>query len=299
LNSLNKRQKQANTITFSILFFVLWPVFVHAQGLPATDIWLADLIDGELQQPQKINTGDGYNSQPHFSVDGQFIYYTKEQVGTDSVSQTDIAAYELESGVTEIVSHTDESEYSPTPVPGRNELSVIQGQRQLLVAIDIESGDSRVIFATIEPVGYHGWISEQEVAMFILGDTFTLQTAKLSDETGTVVAENIGRTIRKDPVTGDLLFVDTNTSPFQIAAFNPNTGEIRRIVPLFPESQDFTVDSTGGFWTGNGSKLYRRTAQDSRWVLIADLGSSGIRNISRLAIDPGDTRIALVSDHIE
>ena len=35
------------------------------------------------------------------------------------------------------------------------------------------------LFADVEPVGYHAWINDSEVAMFILGDSFTLQTARL------------------------------------------------------------------------------------------------------------------------
>jgi hypothetical protein len=275
------------------------PSLATAQGLPGNDIWLTDLVDGEPQQPQKINPGSGYNNQPHFSVDGGVIYYTSEQPGTDSAVQTDVVAYNLASAATTNISNSEENEYSPTPIPGRNEISVIKGQRQLLVAIDIESGEARVIFPAIEPVGYHGWFDEQEVAMFILGDTFTMETAKLSDESATVVADNIGRTFRKHPDTNEMLFVDKNTKPWQISAYDPQSKTIRVIMPMFPQNEDFTVDSEGVFWTGNGSRLYQRSTDDDRWNLVADFSATGIDNITRLAIDPTDSKIALVSDHVD
>ena len=43
---------------------------LSAQKLPGTDIWLARLVNGVPVEPVKINTGSGYNNQPHFSEDG-------------------------------------------------------------------------------------------------------------------------------------------------------------------------------------------------------------------------------------
>ena len=68
-------------------------------------------------------------------------------------------------------------------------------------------------------------------------------------------------------------------------------------MPLFPASEDFTIDGSGNYWTGNGSRLYRRTPGAVRWELMADFSASGISNISRLAIDTAIDNIALVSEH--
>ena len=132
--------------------------------------------------------------------------------------------------------------------------------------------------------------------MFILGDSFTLQTAKLNSMGTVIVADNIGRSIRKHPETGEVLFVDKNSEPWQIAAFNPETGTTRIVMPLFPAGEDFTIDATGTYWTGNGSKLYQRSPTDDRWKLIADYRNSGIRQISRLAIHLKTGQIALVGN---
>ena len=134
--------------------------------------------------------------------------------------------------------------------------------------------------------------------MFILGDSFTLQTARLNTAGTALIADNIGRTLRKHPETGEILFVDKNSEPWQIAAFNPETTDIRAVMPLFPASEDFTIDATGTYWTGNGSKLYRRTPTRQGWELMADYSESGIRRISRLAINLQSGQIALVSDRL-
>ena len=273
---------------------------LSAQELPGTDIWLTRISNGVPGEPVRINTGSGYNNQPHFSEDGSVIYYTRE-MSDGEVVQTDIAAFNSETSTTTMVNNTPESEYSPTPIPGRKALSVIQveaDQKQRLWAIDVVSGNMDLLLADAEPVGYHAWINDREVAMFILGDSFTLQTASLDKKDTSLVADNIGRSIRKHPQTGEILFVDKNREPWQIAAFDPETTTVRGVMPLFPNSEDFTVDANGDFWSGNGSKLYKRSAGDSRWELMVDFKTFGINHISRLAINLKSNQIALVSDHV-
>lgn len=283
------------------LFALTFSTITCAQDLPATDLWLAKIINGVPGKPVKISQGEGYNNQPHFSVSGSIIYYTREMPADDAVAQTDIAAFDINTSSTTMVNNTPESEYSPTPIPGRNALSVIQAdlnQKQYLYAIDIATGEMELLLPDVEPVGYHAWVNDQEVAMFILGDSFTLQTAKLNTAGTTLIADNIGRTLRKHPVSGEILFVDENSEPWQIAAFNPGTRAIRIVMPLFPGSEDFTIDANGTYWTGNGSKLYQRSPANKRWVLMADYSDSGVGRISRLAINLQSSQIALVGDHL-
>jgi len=274
---------------------------VIAQILPQTDIWLASISNGVPGAAVKINPTTGYNNQPHFSTDGSVIYYTREMPGRDGVAQTDIAAFSIETMTTRMVAETAESEYSPTPVPGRNALSVIQvesDQKQRLWAINVTNGEMELLLPDVEPVGYHDWFTENEVAMFILGESFTLHTASLGTDGSQRVAENIGRTIRKHPHSGEIMFVDKNTRPWQIAAYMPATNSTRPVMPLFPAGEDFTVDGEGHYWTGNGSKLYRRARADMRWKLMADYSTQGVGSISRLAINPANNKLAFTGEHI-
>ena len=287
-------------LTFSLAMLVAgFAGKLFAQELPGTDIWLARITNGVPTEPVKINTGSGYNNQPHFSKDGSVIYYTRE-MSDGEAAQTDVAAFYTKTSTTTMVNNTPESEYSPTPIPGRKTLSVIQveaDQKQRLWSIDVGSGEMELLLPDVEPVGYHAWINDGEVAMFILGDSFTLQTASLNNKDTSLVADNIGRSIRKHPQTGDILFVDKNREPWQIAAFNPETRQVTDVMPLFPANEDFTIDGQGNYWSGNGSKLYKRSPGDRSWELMADFGSFGVNHISRLAINLESTQIALVSDH--
>lgn len=272
---------------------------LFAQDLPGTDIWLARIINAVPTEPVKISTGVGYNNQPHFSADGSVVYYTREMPGDAETAQTDIAAFHTGTSTTTMVSQTAESEYSPTPLPDRNAVSVIQvepDQKQRLWAIDVDSGEMELLLPHVEPVGYHAWINDFEVAIFILGESFTLQTASIQNSEIKLIADNIGRSIRKHPSTGEILFVDKTREPWQIAAYDHKTGALRGVMPLFPGGEDFTIDANGNYWTGNDSKLYRRSPADRRWELLADFSGFGLGNISRLAIHPGNQQIALVAE---
>ena len=273
---------------------------VFAQALPQTDIWLASISNGLPGVAVKINPTIGYNNQPHFSADGSVIFYTREIPGNGGAAQTDIAAFSIETVTTRMVAETAESEYSPTPIPGRNALSVIQvepDQKQRLWAINIDNGELELLLPDVEPVGYHDWLSEHAVAIFILGESFTLHTATLGTAGSKEVADNIGRTIRKHPQNGEVLYVDKNTEPWQIAAYTLATNNSRSVMPLFPAGVDFTVDGEGNYSTGNGSRLYRRAPGDVRWKLVADYSAGGVRNISRLAVNPAGTKITFVGNH--
>lgn len=299
MNIRTASQLKLTLLISTLLLAVAASGSVLAQGLPQTNVWLVSL-DNELSgEPVKVNPSQGYNNQPHFSADGSTLFYTREMPHSAEGVQTDIAAYNISSQQTRMVNSNDESEYSPTPIPGRNALSVIEVEadgKQKLWSINIDSGEMEPLLPNVEPVGYHAWINDHSVAMFILGETFTLQTAEIGGGGATVLADNIGRSIRKHPQTGEILYVNQNSEPWQIAAININTGAKRNVMPLFANGEDFTIDSKGIYWTGNGSKLYRRSAGDPGWQMAADFGSYGISNITRLTTDPSSSNIALVAD---
>jgi hypothetical protein len=300
MKNQSKTSYRSLTSSMAALFSICMCANSLAQDLPQTDIWLADINQGTTGNPVKINPTTGYNNQPHFSVDGSIIYFTREMPDSQKGAQTDIAAYSIGDGQTRMVNSGDQSEYSPTPIPGKNALSVIEvepDQKQRLWSIDIDNGDTTLLLPGVEPVGYHAWINDSSVAMFILGEPFTLQTAEIGVGNATIVAENIGRTIRRHPLTGEILYVDKTSEPWEIAALNVDTGFKRMIMPLFHQGEDFTIDGNGTYWTGKGNKLYSRLPGDEDWTLVADFSMSGIGNITRLATDPASSKIAIVSDH--
>ena len=264
------------------------------QELPATQIWLARIVEGLPVEPVLISASDRYNNQPVFSPDGRFVYFTAEQAD----GQTDTARFEISSGRLGAVNESPESEYSPTPIPGQDALSVIRvelpDQRQRLWRIPLNGTPSSLLMPNVEPVGYHCWIDPESVAVFILGNSFTLHKASIGDQPSGFLADNIGRSLRRHPETGQILFVDKNTEPWSIASIDAQSGDQQMVLPLLPGIEDFEVDSQGRYWMGSGSKLYRSNAEHSRWELTAELRGYGIDNITRLASSPDRNYLTIV-----
>ncbi len=276
-----------------------------AQDLPASHIWLAGIEEGVPQAPQQISAGDRYNNQPRFSPDGQFVYYTAEQAD----GQTDIARHEIAMGRTTRLVPTPESEYSPTPIPGTEAVSVVRvekdGRQRLwrlepesgvfsLWRLEPESGVFSLLLPDVEPVGYHAWVAEDLLALFVLGEPHSLQVAVPGNGLATRVFDNIGRTLRRHPLTNEILFVDKGVEPWRIASLDPADGSVTGVIGLFPEHEDFEVDPGGRYWMGSGSRLYRSNAGNERWELTADLREYGIDDITRLGISPDGKRLAIV-----
>jgi len=266
-----------------------------AQELPASRVWLAPLEQATPGRPELISASQGYNNQPAFSPDSQEVYFTAEQPD----GQTDIWRYVITGRRLEAVNHSPESEYSPTPIPGQVAVSVIRVEadgRQRLWRIDTATETASLLLPHVEPVGYHAWYREDTVALFILGEQFTLHSARIGEAASRLLHTNIGRTLRRHPGTGEVLFVDKNPQPWEIVAIDMARSESRPILPLFPDSEDFEVDGRGGLWTGLGSKLYHCRPGCEGWRLAADLAEFGIGGISRLALSPDGRWLALVAE---
>ena len=146
---------------------------------PASDIFVIEVKTKpdreakteELQfgEPKKISDVAGYNNQPSFMPDGKTLLYTSFRS-----SQTDIYRYDLSTGKTTQVTETPESEYSPTLMPDKKNISVVRveaDKTQRLWKFPLSGGPPSLIIENIKPVGYHYWIDDHTVALFVLGGT--------------------------------------------------------------------------------------------------------------------------------
>ena len=218
---------------------------------PATEVFLADVAsDGQVEQAVNISNHNGYDNQPAFSKDGQSIYFTRFDNG-----QTDIWAWRSSDETLEQITGTTESEYSPTPIPEQDRLSMIRveaGGEQRLWGLDLASGEFEVIIEELDTVGYHSWFSPGSVALFLLPEPFELRLYASAGEQ-LKVAENIGRAFQRLPKSNQLVYVDKNEKPWQLKAFDPSARESTALLDLFPGVEDFTIDGNGYAWIGNGS----------------------------------------------
>jgi WD40 repeat protein len=265
---------------------------------PASDIFIIDVISHNgrtrLGQPVKINTSVGYNNQPSFTADGQSILYTSIRD-----KQADIYRYDLRGGTTTQITKTPESEYSPTLMPDRQSISVVRVEAdgtQRLWKFPLAGGAPSLILEKIKPVGYHLWIDDHTLALFILGKPNTLQIADTRTEKAEIIAENPGRILRRIPHENKFSFVHkVSDQNWLIESFDLRAKALTTIIQTFPGVEDYAWTPAGDLLMANGAKLFLRTKSDWAWQQVADFSNAGLKTITRIAVSPKGDRIAFVA----
>jgi dipeptidyl aminopeptidase/acylaminoacyl peptidase len=274
---------------------------------PASDIFLLEVgnkrnketkrREPNFTEPKKITDYAGYNNQPFFLPDGHSILYTSIRNG-----QADIYRYDIKSGNTTQVTNTPESEYSPTLMPDGKNISVVRVEKdgtQRLWKFPLAGGAPSLILENVKPVGYHHWIDDHTLALFVLGSTGKPNTLQIADtRTGKseIVAENPGRILRKVPERNQFSFVHKiSDQHWEIKYFDMRSHTIASFVETLPGVEDYAW-LNGALLMGKDSKLYAvRPFAGQKWTEIGDLSKTGIRKITRIAVS--GNRIAIVAVH--
>lgn len=308
--------KRIILIQLFLLLGILWSAsFISAQG--ACDIYLVKMSRTEgkvvFGSPLKITIHKGYNNQPYFMPDSSMLLYSS-QVG----KQTDIYRYDLKSRKTTQLTSTPESEYSPTPMRDGKHFSVIQqintdGPQkgaQKLMAFPLEArGKPYTLFYQAEKlVGYHAWLDKQHVAMFILGtaakdDTpatpHTLQIVDLKTGKCRIAAADIGASLYKIPGKNAVSFTHyKGNKDGVIKSVDIDTLKITPLVPMKKGNGYYTITAAGELLMAVGTRIFKYIpGQGSSWIQAADFKKSGIKKITRLAVDAQSQWLAVVSNH--
>jgi hypothetical protein len=272
-----------------------------AQG--NTEIVLVGLHDagGRLSTHEvtRITNRAGYDNQPHILPGNRAVLYTV----IDSAGQTDIFRYDIESrGTVSLTRSAPESEYSATLMPSGDRFSVIRVERdstQRLWSFRLDGSDPRIVLNDVKPVGYHAWIDADRVAVFVLGNPSTLQLADVRTGQARVLAQNIGRSLNRIPGRAAISFVhrDGTDRTGWITSWDAGSGATQRIVQAMPENEYHAWTPSGTLISARGSILYQFTpGRDTGWVQVADLSAQGVTGISRLAVSPDGTLLALVAE---
>ncbi len=265
---------------------------------PNTDIYLADLTtrDGHLVvgAPRNLTARVGYDNQPAFTPAGDAILYTSRRDG-----QTDIWKYDLARGTAAPVAQTPESEYSPTVTPDGRTLSVVRVERDSAQRLWRFTPDGRaagVLFERLKPVGYHLWIDPGTLYLYVLGTPATLQRADLASGEATIVDRGIGRWLARVPGGREISYLRRPTGgPWTQVAMDPSTGAVRELAPALPGQEHYAWTPDGVLLGGDGSRLMAWNADARSWILVADLATQGVNEISRLAVSPDGHRLAIVA----
>ena len=270
-------------------------------GPPGTEIFLVPLRarDGivSLGTPTNITGRAGYDNQPSFTPDGRSVLYTS----TRDDGQSDIYRYHPGSRRTTRVTATPESEYSATVMPGGRRISVVRVESdstQRLWSMALDGTDFRLVLERVKPVGYHAWGDPRTLALFVLGEPSTLQIADVRSGDARVVASTIGRSIHRIPGQPAISFVRKRSAEeWWIERLDLCSGGITPLARTLPGSEDYAWTPGGVVLMAHGDSIYQWTPGDKKgWRPVRASAVAGVGRISRMAVSPTGTQLAIVAE---
>lgn len=273
---------------------------LFSQSPPGTEIYLVKATFSEASPqfgaPLNITMRRGYDNQPVFLPDGSGLLYSSFR----DDGQSDIYRYQIVDRATFQITTTQESEYSPTSVPGGKYVSVVRVdvdsmQRLWKYPLDGRSPPSRVL--EMDSIGYHVWIDAHMLALFILGNPPTLQLVDTQNQKAQIIGANIGRCLQKIPGREAISFVHKiSAHEWLIKQFDMKARQAAPLLQTPAGSEDFVWTPVASLLMAKGSTLYQwHPSRDKNWQEVADFAEAGLSSITRLAVSPKGDWLALVA----
>ncbi|MGJ8593408.1 MAG: DUF6265 family protein [Aquaticitalea sp.] len=282
----------------SILFlFFLFTILSFSQS--NTEVFLFDLNTQngtiELSNFKNVSENEGYDNQPSF-MDNNTILYAGTRNG-----QTDIVQYNINIGSKKWISETEGGEYSPLKIPNQEAVSAIRldvDGTQLLYRYDLKSGTNRPLIDSLV-VGYHHWFDPNILFTSVLeGNSLSLYINDIVKRRHLRLQQNIGRSLHTIPNSNSMSYISKeNASAWEIKSIDPITEETTTIIQTFPTIEDICWTPWGSIFMANNGILYQfHPGRDKNWTNAVVLSEYGITNITRLAISPDGTKLAVVGE---
>ncbi len=281
------------------VFLVLLGLVSKSQDFPNTDIFLLNIScegDNVLVQSKPVNITKryGYDNQPSFTLDGKKILFSS--VGEDN--QSDIFVYHLEKKKTEQLTYTPESEFSPEVMDDKKSFSVVmveEDSTQRIWKYPLYGHNTPMtMMQHVDSIGYYSWFYKELLAYFKITDPPTLEIVVTDRQKPQVVAENIGRCIRKIPNELAVSFLDkSREGDWRIKKVDTGL-QVHEIARNWSTSEDHC-------WTPNGILLatyYDRIyalKPGGEWKVIAELDKYEMCEMTRIAVSPDGTKLAVVN----
>jgi hypothetical protein len=265
---------------------------------PGTEIYVFDLKLKKdkitISNPVRVTNHPGYDSQPFFHPDKSILYYAS----ADTSGRTDILTYNYQTKASSKFTSTSEREYSPTVTPDKKFVSCIiqrDDGKQDLGKYPIDGGDATVIINNLT-VGYHAWLDNDNVIVFVLGEPQTLRLYNISTAKDLVLADSIGRSLHLIPKTKTISFVDKSSSPKHLIKRIKSIDAIDVLGEALPNREDLAWTNDERIVMSDGEKLfYFDTKKDTVWKPIEVVSDSlSLKGITRLAINATGDKIAIV-----
>lgn len=265
---------------------------------PGSEIYLFDLKikKGKLtiSNGKNITNHKGYDNQPFFHPNDPMIYYSQ----ADTSGRTDILVNDYSKNSTRKITETSEREFSPTLTPDGAFLScIIQRDDgvQDLGKYPLAGGTPSVLIDNLK-VGYHAWVNNTDLILFVLGEPNTLRWYSLPGKKDSIITSNIGRSLHAIPKTRDMSFVDKSADTWIIKKLDTKTKIVSDITSTLPGREDLSWTPDGKVIMSDGAKLYYfQPGSSDGWREIEGMSTLKLKGITRLSVNKKGNKIAIVA----
>lgn len=300
------------TLIVIACFFV--SLVLHAQ-MPGSDVYVGDLRvqNGLLQVShlEGLTNRPNYDNQPFFLDDGQHLLVTSA-IDDSGHEQTDSFVYDLVSGSSQNLTYSSVSEYSPTQMPNKIDISVIRAdkdeQKLWRHPLPDTDGEPAAVVAASEllamgnPIGYHAWIDANKVLLFVVGEPHSLQLADIGSKQSTILDRNIGPSLWPIPQSDLFSYtvskgeIEGEERQWTLKAYDPQSGEIHTLTQLPQGAYYYGWSGDGKAIAAQGSVLKQWDSQiaSPKWTVFADVNEICPLGVTRLTTNQQNNKIALV-----
>ena len=267
---------------------------------PETEIFLFDLnlerTEDVLANGKNVTQRLGYDNQPYFTKDSTSFVYSR---GDDY--QTDVYEYFLSNGETKRLTHSDATEFSPTPFPDNKSISFVSN-RNASIWYETRDNISAPKWAQSandnrEPIGYYAWNHDTGDILFWSQYGFSVTLVHESSQNYHFVSGHaVPSTPHIIPGTNKFSFVHRQTNgQVWIKEFDPTNKATRPLVTTVGSNANYGWAADGSVLMIENDMLYRwQEGRDATWKQIDDLSKHGVKSANRLAISPDSAKIAIV-----
>ena len=285
-----------NIFAFSL---VLLPHLLFSQS--NTEVYLFDLNTSEtgLELTNMINVSNnpGYDNQPSFIYEDILLF------AGNNDGQTDIAQYNIETKIRSwLNTQTDGGEYSPQKLPSGDDVAAVRldldGLQRLYSYNSFNENPVMVMDGLA--VAYFLFSNDNILISAVLGDgTLDLVISNLNEKTNDTLLVDVGRSIHKVPFKKSISYTAINEEKNHDLYLLDIDGNLESyfVCQLPIGVQDYIWLNETQILIGSKNKLYVYNTLDiQEWKEVASLEDYQIANITRLAVNPKGTKLAVVGE---
>ena len=252
----------------------------------------------EIFNVKKISNNKGYNNQPIFVSNDKILFTSERNL------QNDIVQYDSSENSLKYLTNTLTSEYSPIRYK-KNKITAVSLDKkgeQYLRIYDIKDNTFKIPF-TDKIVGYYTYskqIKNLIISSVLENNELVLYTSNLKTKEHTYVDNNTGRSIHNIPKykfgQEKISYISKKDSIWNINYVDLSNYKTKTITTTLNNNEDICWFKDGSILTSHKNNLYIFNSKLSKnWKLLCSLEEYGITNISRIAINPDNDKLALVN----